>query len=354
MSVYINSSKFGENLIMPTIKGGQYHLANKKGHRIEFEHLASGMRTGFQAFLNQYSETFNSSWNSTTVYGRNDAIQTFQGTTRAISLGWDMPSNDAMEAQENLLRCQKLAQMLYPVYEGTTSGASTIKASPLIRMKFVNLIQDAKDYSTFFTKEAPKGLVGIINSFNFNPDLDAGFEDPDEGVLYPKVIKVMIQYTVLHTHKMGFHSVGSMVTPANPAFPFAVEEFGNDFLNDIASMLDGSIRNTEPPRPTGVTDSRALNRGNPSIRRQVNKGVANKIKTSAAESALGATSSASRGGSGRNSRSRSQTPKSPNWMQWNTQTRSTRRAEQRGGTTNKIKKYPTGLESAGKDYYESE
>ena len=47
-------------------------------------------RLVFPAFLTSYSEAFTSNWNTENVYGRQDPIGTFQGTTRVVSLGFDV------------------------------------------------------------------------------------------------------------------------------------------------------------------------------------------------------------------------------------------------------------------------
>ena len=46
----------------------------------------------FEAFLTSYSDSFNSSWNSETVFGRVDPIQTFQNTQRTMGLSFTVPN----------------------------------------------------------------------------------------------------------------------------------------------------------------------------------------------------------------------------------------------------------------------
>ena len=60
----------------------------EQGKALIFKHIPTGKEVAFKAFLTDYSENFSTSWNSTEVYGRNDAIQTFKGTQRSINLGF--------------------------------------------------------------------------------------------------------------------------------------------------------------------------------------------------------------------------------------------------------------------------
>ena len=83
---------------------------------IEFFHLPSSKSVAFKWFITEWTDKFDSKYNTEEVYGRNDPIHTFQGTSREISVSWDVPAASAKEAQENLARVSLLAQFLYPSY----------------------------------------------------------------------------------------------------------------------------------------------------------------------------------------------------------------------------------------------
>lgn len=179
----------------------------KKSHVIKFQHIASGLKEQFQCFITNYSDSFNSSWNTESVYGRMDPLATFQNTQRTIELSWQVIADSYESSKRNLSKCQRLMKMLYPVYGSTTDGGiSTMRSPPLLRMKLVNLAQDVTDGS---------GLVGFVNGFNFAPDLEVGFYDPPNR-LYPKVINLSCSYTVIHTHKLGFDEFGDSLTNSFP------------------------------------------------------------------------------------------------------------------------------------------
>jgi hypothetical protein len=166
-----------------------------------------------------------------------DPIRSFQGTQRIISLGWDVVAADIDEAHRNLEECSKLLSMLYPTYDSgpthgaetsgnaddkpvrgaqnkllqssdgnssliTPNNASTIKAAPLFKLKFANLIQSAKVGPTASGIES--GLIGTIDGLTYAPDLEQGFFDPEPGVLYPQTIKLAFGFYVAHDHALGW------------------------------------------------------------------------------------------------------------------------------------------------------
>lgn len=174
-------------------------LKNEKGQNIQFYHLPSKRGVAFKAFITNFSDSYESSWNTEEVYGRMDPIATFQGTRRTINLGWQVVASSPAEAQENLAKCQSLFKMLYPVYE----SQGVLQAPPLFRLKVMNWVQDASNPNTRTAKDG--GLVGFPSGFAFNPDLEVGAFDSDVGRVYPKVINLECSYTVLHTHEVGFY-----------------------------------------------------------------------------------------------------------------------------------------------------
>ena len=183
------------------------------GRKIEFEHLVSGQKVAFPAFLTQFEDQFTSEWNEETVYGRMDQIATFKRTGRKINLGWDVPSRSAREAEEMLGRISLLVRMLYPSYVAPRSSGGPYAASathiagpPLLRVKFVNLIQNVVD--------PENGLLGYVNGFTTSPVLESGFiestnSEGNSGLsLYPKAYKLSCTFIVLHTFTPGWVAGG--------------------------------------------------------------------------------------------------------------------------------------------------
>ena len=198
--------------------------AIKTGAILEFESMISaGLKVQFIAYLDNFTQNFNSTWNTEQVYGRNDDIATFQGTKRSYSISWTVPAKNIAEAKTNLANCGFLTQMLYPQYNTNreikgnnviSQNALSISKSPLIRLKFANLISKS-------TLSEDDGLLGYITSLSWNPTLDMGMFIAKKGEFYPKVITLSIDFNVLHEHQLGFNKTD----PANDfggaiGFPF--------------------------------------------------------------------------------------------------------------------------------------
>mgnify|MGYP003136479092 CR=1 FL=1 len=181
--------------------------ANYHGNFIQFTSVIDGSSVKFKAFLTAFDDQFSSEWNSEQVYGRNDPIQTFQGTTRKIQIDWDCPAGSIWEAKTNMANAALLVRMLYPGYL-RRGNVSTLNRAPLIKVKFRNLI---KGYEN-------DDLLVTIDGVNFSPDLEAGFFDHDESVtsgagsetwdeLMPKLLRFSCSMTVLHKKTIGFNGL---------------------------------------------------------------------------------------------------------------------------------------------------
>lgn len=180
-------------------------LANDKKLIIDIFHIPTKTSVQFKAFVTSYQDKFESDYNSEDVYGRMDPIQTFKGTKRKISLGWEVVSASESEASQNLERCTTLFSMLYPTYsESGSAVATTIAAGPIFRLKFANLIQDVSANAGGAASASSSGLVGTISGFTYEPDFDSGFFDAGIGTLLPQTIKLSCEYTVNHTHGLGW------------------------------------------------------------------------------------------------------------------------------------------------------
>jgi hypothetical protein len=175
-----------------------------KTHNLTFKSVVSGHMVTFVAFLTDYSQNFSSNWSSEEVYGRADPLATYQGTKRTISLAWDVPARSISEAKNNMRLINSLVAMLYPGYssqpvtqgEQSIINASSISRSPLIKVKYKNLIQDANSDT--------EGLLGYVDGFSVNTNLDMGMFDQDGDNVYPKVFSISCNFNVLHQHDLGF------------------------------------------------------------------------------------------------------------------------------------------------------
>jgi len=185
--------------------------------------MMSEVSVSFFAFLTSFTQQFSSEWNVQNVYGRIDPVANFRGNVRTLNLAWDVPAGLLTEAKENLAKFETLTQMIYPFYSkgasdrldelatGISSNALSLAKSPLIRLKFANLISDSAG-------QQEDGLLGYITSLSWNPILEMGMFT-EAGALYPKVVSLNISYSVLHEHELGFFPDGSPNTTPS-SFPF--------------------------------------------------------------------------------------------------------------------------------------
>ena len=133
----------------------------------------------------------------------------------------------------------------------TNNSATTIGASPLIKLKYGNLISSVassvKSFKASGADVSKSGLVGTIDGLSYSPDIESGFFDVnDAGAVLPQTIKFSCNFVVLHDHPLGFRK-GTQN-----------REWDNYFLGSPATDVVGTetskIVTTQPPstvRPRG-------------------------------------------------------------------------------------------------------
>jgi len=193
----------------------------------------------FPAFLTDFSQTFDATWNTEDVFGRMDPIATYQGTKRTMSLGFDVPAGSIEAAKGNLARCAELIKMVYPKY----NNKGILSKPPLVRIRFANLIrgrllideegsatgggggtvtgvqeiagqfdvlegQTAEVDFEAVTITADKStdkygmLLGWISGLSWKPNLEMGMFAKDDE-FYPKVISLSFSYNILHEQTLS-------------------------------------------------------------------------------------------------------------------------------------------------------
>lgn len=236
----------------------------EKGFVLEIEHVPTSTTTfknsvKFSAFLDTFSDAYNSEWNAEQVFGRMDPIATFRQTRRAISVAWRIPSSGPEHAAENLWKINKLLTFLYPTYEERLGqGASTMNMGPLFRVKFGNLLQNVA---------TGEGLLGYVNGFTFDPELEEGFYTYDGqgsplktgGIDYiPKTVRLNFELTVLHEHPLGFRKDSKR---GDNVYRFRGGTEGN-FPYKTGLRNPGDIANNTT-KPTDPTPSESQGRNEP-------------------------------------------------------------------------------------------
>ena len=217
--------------------------------KLKIHSVTTGNSVEFPAFLTDFSQTFDATWNTEDVFGRMDPIATYQGTKRTMSLGFDVPAGNVDEAKWNLKTCSLLMSMVYPVYNNI-AGSQVLSKPPLVRIQFANLIRTTVEVGTvtsagtgneteqqrlnrlkenrseFNNLELGEqrgdvtavvnplgGLLGWISGLSWKPTLENGMF-AEGGELYPKMISISFSFNILHEKVLDQNRV------ANTNWPF--------------------------------------------------------------------------------------------------------------------------------------
>ena len=97
---FTNSGIFVNNIDDPTVA-----QALKHGHRLEFYHVPTKSVVDFKAMITNFSDNYESSYDSEEVYGRMDPIQTFRSTKRTVTVEFDVVSASIGVAKQNKEKC---------------------------------------------------------------------------------------------------------------------------------------------------------------------------------------------------------------------------------------------------------
>ncbi len=235
-----------------SFKGDPTDTEANAGYKLSFYHVPTSFEANFKAFITSLSDQYQSNWESEEIYGRMDPIQTFKSTTRVINVGWDIVAGSLQEAQRNLKELSTLFNMLYPVYESNSTGTSGMVASPLMRMKFTNLITRAG--ANPLAPVSSAGLLGTSSGFTFEPQMDDAVFGDTAGNLYPKVVKISCAFSVIHEHPLGWDQHPS---PRNPSFPYGSDEqsLPAGANQSLPSEANSSVANQSVPQSNSSQES---------------------------------------------------------------------------------------------------
>ena len=225
---------------------------------IAIKHLPTSKTVKFEGWVTEFSDTFNSNWSSTPVYGRMDPLATFEGTQRTITLSFDVVSDGIGTAVQNLQNINTFIEFLYPMYDshfknekGTLTRKSrraqtTLKAAPLLGIKWTNLFNAANNRSFLYgyvqggVSYAPDMAQGgfILKKGQGEPidqqlspeqriNIAKDYFDIEEiaasdannisqtktiqvkkNSYIPKKVSLNFTFNVLHTHLVGWDEVG--------------------------------------------------------------------------------------------------------------------------------------------------
>tara|TARA_R110000824_G_scaffold54109_2_gene149453 strand:- start:111 stop:788 length:678 start_codon:yes stop_codon:yes gene_type:complete len=145
-------------------------------------------RNFFPATITDYSDSFSSQWDEQAAYGFQDNVAILQGTTRMIRVSFVIGNTDVTESIKYMKRLNRIVQNLYPAYNSSTGQP---QGTPLFGLKIMNWTQN-------------KSLMGYVKNFTISPDLSEGaFIQFRTGKMYPKIIPVTFEMTVIHDKRPG-------------------------------------------------------------------------------------------------------------------------------------------------------
>jgi len=177
-------------------------LANSHQLFIDIHHINSNKGVKFKAFLTNYSEAINTSYDVQHFVMNQEPIRKLKSTMRQINIGWDNPAASIVEAEENLGKVSMLANMLYP--EQVKQGELYIPkvgGSPIFKMRLMNFVRNpANDRVAVgsYSAASKSGLLGYIDGFSWEFDQEAGFFLFGGGRSLPKNIKTTFTYYPVH------------------------------------------------------------------------------------------------------------------------------------------------------------
>jgi len=160
------------------------------------EHVATGQIISFDRIkLSKFSDKLDTKYQTEEAFGRMDPITTYQGTTRNISMSFDIGSHTVSDMIKEMDNVAQLMKFQYPVYENVDS-ATTLRSPPLLRVKFANYIQ----------KENGEGLLCAMKGMSYDPVDNFTIDKSPriyQGNIIPIRISVNLDLTVLHEEAPG-------------------------------------------------------------------------------------------------------------------------------------------------------
>jgi len=195
--------------LVVTTEQTEQKVSSDAGVSLKITHVASQSFVEFKSFLiRTFRDILTTKYNSQEVYGRMDPISTYQGTTRKISLGFDIDNGgDDFAASVDLAMVSQLMWFQYPVYE-QAGNALSISRPPLVRVEFANYIRSGTG----------GGLLCALQGVSYSPfdKFDLGSSPsvitPTGGSgqahLLPVRISVDMELVVLHENPVGWMDTG--------------------------------------------------------------------------------------------------------------------------------------------------
>lgn len=197
----------------------------------------------FRAYLTQFSDNVDATWNNTKYAGRGEDFYIYNGFNRKINIGFKVAALSAEEMKPMYQKLNYLMSNLMPDYEGV------LMRGPLVKMTVGNWIN---------------GQDGILNSLSYTIPQESPWEVnitsiPDNNMVLPHIVEVQMTFTPIGSQTDGVNRLSQKYfTISNIAQ--AVSD-----ANDVPRYITGSIPSatlkelpSPPPPPSAALPSTPL------------------------------------------------------------------------------------------------
>ena len=142
------------------------------GLYIEVYHINSGKTVRFKAFMKDYNDVHNVSYDDQNFIGQSEPVKKWKSTVRQIDLSFAVVASGIAEAKQNLSKVSLMTNMLYPEQQQDGDGIITkVGGSPIFKVRFLNLIGAP---GIPWGEAWQTGLQGYISNFLYRVDLENG------------------------------------------------------------------------------------------------------------------------------------------------------------------------------------
>ena len=179
--------------------------------------VATGKYLIFRDGIDSFDRSYNISWDSVSVYGRQDAIQTYQSTGETINLSFPLkPGDDPHTFNMQLEALLALGKFARPFYSG-----GRIKESPILKIRYRNLI--VEEYNG--GNGTPLWIAPTSISVNYG-DRARDVLDPSSTkrkLIVPRRISISLGGAVINVDKK-YYDADSLVLPKPNSLPPITQE----------------------------------------------------------------------------------------------------------------------------------
>jgi len=154
--------------------------ANEKSYKLRFKHVPTGHSVQFPAILQSFSDNHKPKYVEEHGYNRMDPTIRHQGTSRTVNFTFSVFNGSIEEARHNAQNINLLISMLYPLLD----NQNRIIGKPFIRVHGLNFLNNSVNDGV--------GLLCVIQSIDYNLDLEQGVISSNEDEIYPKKIDIDI------------------------------------------------------------------------------------------------------------------------------------------------------------------